>query len=104
MFCSLSFVLFVIFFFSSRRLHTSCALVTGVQTCSLPIYVATAHLLLQVGSASTEALMVAHMPAVSGRAETFHTSDFPSRLFPWPYSMGTRGSFGIVFPLRRSEH
>src|SRR3546814_6022988 len=25
------------FFFSSRRLHTSCALVTGVQTCSLPI-------------------------------------------------------------------
>src|SRR3546814_20241644 len=25
------------FFFSSRRLHTSCALVTGVQTCALPI-------------------------------------------------------------------
>src|SRR3546814_3832322 len=25
------------FFFSSRRRHTSCALVTGVQTCSLPI-------------------------------------------------------------------
>src|SRR3546814_1649274 len=24
-------------FFSSRRLHTRCALVTGVQTCSLPI-------------------------------------------------------------------
>src|SRR3546814_6747728 len=23
-------------FFSSRRLHTSCALVTGVQTCALP--------------------------------------------------------------------
>src|SRR3546814_17423593 len=37
------FVLFgylrvLIFFFSSRRLHTSCALVTGVQTCALPIY------------------------------------------------------------------
>src|SRR3546814_2753900 len=26
------------FFFSSRRRHTSCALVTGVQTCALPIY------------------------------------------------------------------
>src|SRR3546814_16886517 len=26
------------FFFSSRRLHTRCALVTGVQTCALPIY------------------------------------------------------------------
>src|SRR3546814_1342303 len=27
------------FFFSSRRRHTSCALVTGVQTCALPIYI-----------------------------------------------------------------
>src|SRR3546814_12788336 len=26
------------FFFSSRRRHTICALVTGVQTCALPIY------------------------------------------------------------------
>src|SRR3546814_7491518 len=25
------------FFFSSRRRHTSCALVTGLQTCALPI-------------------------------------------------------------------
>src|SRR3546814_11004667 len=28
------------FFFSSRRRHTRCALVTGVQTCALPIYYA----------------------------------------------------------------
>src|SRR3546814_1694475 len=28
-----------IFFFSSRRRHTRCALVTGVQTCALPIWV-----------------------------------------------------------------
>src|SRR3546814_6027159 len=27
----------MLFFFSSRRLHTRCALVTGVQTCALPI-------------------------------------------------------------------
>src|SRR3546814_7574882 len=32
------------FFFSSRRRHTSCALVTGVQTCALPIYSAYAEL------------------------------------------------------------
>src|SRR3546814_3599771 len=35
-----------IFFFSSRRRHTRCALVTGVQTCALPILssrLATAH-------------------------------------------------------------
>src|SRR3546814_13934171 len=27
----------MLFFFSSRRRHTICALVTGVQTCALPI-------------------------------------------------------------------
>src|SRR3546814_12422787 len=34
------------FFFSSRRRHTRCALVTGVQTCALPIsrdFLASAH-------------------------------------------------------------
>src|SRR3546814_3701217 len=28
----------MVFFFSSRRRHTRCALVTGVQTCALPIF------------------------------------------------------------------
>src|SRR3546814_4423878 len=32
MFCDI-----IHFFFSSRRRHTRCALVTGVQTCALPI-------------------------------------------------------------------
>src|SRR3546814_5051757 len=35
--CTSFFVCFF-FFFSSRRRHTRCALVTGVQTCALPIY------------------------------------------------------------------
>src|SRR3546814_10134424 len=39
------YVLF--FFFSSRRRHTRCALVTGVQTCALPIW--------DTGSAAIEA-------------------------------------------------
>src|SRR3546814_7808076 len=30
---------YCVFFFSSRRRHTRCALVTGVQTCALPISV-----------------------------------------------------------------
>ena len=30
-------VVFLFFFFSSRRRHTRCADVTGVQTCALPI-------------------------------------------------------------------
>src|SRR3546814_10246634 len=38
--CQLHLSIFLsdfLFFFSSRRRHTSCALVTGVQTCALPI-------------------------------------------------------------------
>src|SRR3546814_9003815 len=31
------FLCYCSFFFSSRRRHTRCALVTGVQTCALPI-------------------------------------------------------------------
>src|SRR3546814_3476925 len=35
--CGTSIIL-CFFFFSSRRRHTRCALVTGVQTCALPIF------------------------------------------------------------------
>src|SRR3546814_4239503 len=38
---------FCFFFFSSRRRHTSCALVTGVQTCALPIFLVTAPVRLR---------------------------------------------------------
>src|SRR3546814_7522812 len=47
------------FFFSSRRRHTRCALVTGVQTCALPI--------LPAGLAETHAMDV--VPAVPGLFE-----------------------------------
>src|SRR3546814_10206173 len=33
------FLFIFFFFFSSRRRHTRCALVTGVQTCALPILI-----------------------------------------------------------------
>src|SRR3546814_2160794 len=36
------------FFFSSRRRHTRCALVTGVQTCALPIFLSETNLGLAV--------------------------------------------------------
>src|SRR3546814_968941 len=35
--CHCLFILCWLFLFSSRRRHTRCALVTGVQTCALPI-------------------------------------------------------------------
>src|SRR3546814_3880335 len=39
-----------LFFFSSRRRHTRCALVTGVQTCALPICLCTgAYALARAG-------------------------------------------------------
>src|SRR3546814_3667145 len=46
-----------IFFFSSRRRHTSCALVTGVQTCALPI------------SAGTRWLRIAGLRRTADRTE-----------------------------------
>src|SRR3546814_3202593 len=42
--------MFSFFFFSSRRRHTRCALVTGVQTCALPIFlVSYCYLLVERG-------------------------------------------------------
>src|SRR3546814_2841188 len=38
--------LVVFFFVSSRRRHTRCALVTGVQTCALPIYIPNANTII----------------------------------------------------------
>src|SRR3546814_9801867 len=42
------------FFFSSRRRHTRCALVTGVQTCALPILRELAVLPQIIGGLSAE--------------------------------------------------
>src|SRR3546814_8664524 len=42
-----------IFFFSSRRRHTRCALVTGVQTCALPISIIGERLATRLGCAQS---------------------------------------------------
>src|SRR3546814_6646630 len=49
----------VFFFFSSRRRHTRCALVTGVQTCALPIFRQEAFL-LDGGVANVDLVMAGH--------------------------------------------
>src|SRR3546814_8356833 len=58
------------FFFSSRRRHTRCALVTGVQTCALPIY---SHRLLEHFVAHFEAGeepgVARHRPAQQAKFE-----------------------------------
>src|SRR3546814_2658215 len=51
------------FFFSSRRRHTRCALVTGVQTCALPIWrIAVEH----VGVSRRTAPRTRRAPCLSG--------------------------------------
>src|SRR3546814_8233299 len=40
----------IFFFFSSRRRHTRCALVTGVQTCALPISAAHTEFTGRIGN------------------------------------------------------
>src|SRR3546814_13699188 len=44
------------FFFSSRRRHTRCALVTGVQTCALPICEKVADLMIADIDAATDGM------------------------------------------------
>src|SRR3546814_3720756 len=60
------------FVFSSRRRHTRCALVTGVQTCALPI----SWLLMLSGVGPRQVLEAAGVPVRAdlpvGRASTDH--------------------------------
>src|SRR3546814_20469943 len=55
-------LLFCFFFFSSRRRHTSCALVTGVQTCALPIFDTRLQLALTDGVASPRHRVANNLP------------------------------------------
>src|SRR3546814_3371633 len=50
------YVVLGVFFFSSRRRHTRCALVTGVQTCALPIFAPSSDSGRQESSASLPSL------------------------------------------------
>src|SRR3546814_14361737 len=81
------------FLFSSRRRHTRCALVTGVQTCALPICMAMADpALMRTGSdwpayggsysARRYSPLAQITPANVGKLERawlIHTGDMPSK-------------------------
>src|SRR3546814_4863069 len=87
------------FFFSSRRRHTRCALVTGVQTCALPIcegdeimirkilglgIPATAALLAAMPGDAQAACCVAYQPqhveATVGKAESSIKGHFTTQI------------------------
>src|SRR3546814_6046608 len=65
-------VCFVFFFFSSRRRHTRCALVTGVQTCALPISCAKAGEESAVQASAAKANLRFMITPVSKRALVLH--------------------------------
>src|SRR3546814_1424928 len=62
----------LLFFFSSRRRHTRCALVTGVQTCALPISDR------RIGAAAEADRQVDHF-LDAGKREAFHAEDYLAR-------------------------
>src|SRR3546814_1626447 len=72
------------FFFSSRRRHTRCALVTGVQTCALPISGFVGALLFALVSSISGLITEPPQPTVT---EEFHKE-------PKPLSLASDGPFG----------
>src|SRR3546814_17213538 len=63
-------------FFSSRRRHTRCALVTGVQTCALPISL-WMYACVFAGSGVVAPAAVAKASAVAANRETIFMGELP---------------------------
>src|SRR3546814_8836659 len=82
----------ILFFFSSIRRHTRCALVTGVQTCALPIF--------GVGGAGASALGAA--PVVSG-ASVVSGNTASSAIVPVPGAPGASTWPGVAAANSRSD-
>src|SRR3546814_8329463 len=92
---------FCCFFFSSRRRHTRCALVTGVQTCALPIYVGrepervegdrVAGIALDRSHELAGALGIGDRREMLGLGHGERTAQVAGRV-----ALGTRGSDGVA--------
>src|SRR3546814_12766132 len=102
---SYSLYLSLSFFFSSRRRHTRCALVTGVQTCALPI-LRDAHRLDQLGAGDRR-----RAGAVDDDADILEVAPGQVARIDPPGAGGDRGAVlvvvkdGHVYPfLQRSPH
>src|SRR3546814_2976779 len=65
-------VFLFLFFFSSRRRHTRCALVTGVQTCALPIFL-TPHLVFCLLALGSGLIVDPHHPVAIGNNQRVRT-------------------------------
>src|SRR3546814_2898514 len=93
------------FFFSSRRRHTRCALVTGVQTCALPIWQAVAGLQPPGGDVAGEGVgngEVARALCFQGRSPFRHRDNVTIDLVRQPQLRQVRGGHGDNFLIRRN--
>src|SRR3546814_3938596 len=64
------------FYFSSRRRHTRCALVTGVQTCALPICIDVSTRLARSQAGDKGALALVEMYVGPGQHPQAITQEF----------------------------
>src|SRR3546814_8902586 len=90
------------FFFSSRRRHTRVALVTGVQTCALPIWALTSSTIIQRPRESRRSDL-RHSPTlpVRRKVSTFATGR-SERIVLAQLVSGGKQQFGM--DLRSEEH
>src|SRR3546814_10912544 len=101
----------MLFFFSSRRRHTRCALVTGVQTCALPI---SESLLPEVKDSdadfgSTEAALLGRALPIGGiagdqQAATVRQACFEPGMMKSTYGTGCFALFNTGSELVHSQH
>src|SRR3546814_20195799 len=99
------------FFFSSRTRHTSCALVTGVQTCALPILALTIELQCVLFTAFERLLNAKIEGAIASgsydvgletlRAESFIVTD--SRTIHVPPGNGAEARLLTITPRQRNR-
>src|SRR3546814_20872441 len=68
--------IFFLFFFSSRRRHTRCALVNGVQTCALPIYGFAVYSLSRRAPSTTRPPLRMHRKARPNRSAGLSQADW----------------------------
>src|SRR3546814_912209 len=101
-------MLWCVFFFSSRRRHTRCALVTGVQTCALPISVEDIHH-IETAIATNDLAMNLYRPAGAPPDELrfkIYVLDRPvplSDILPMLENMGLRVIGEVPFDIDVSD-
>src|SRR3546814_21180319 len=105
----------LLFFLSSRRRHTRCALVTGVQTFALPIFGEMVNYLLFVKGDTTEDVQLRFNSTVHQRLFSILLVDFlsrptPSRSNGMPFNLkappenADQVSYTYMYYLRRIAH